>query len=515
MFYNGRGVPQNYAEAMKWYRLAADQGQARAQSGLGGMYASGQGVPKNDAEAIKWFRLAANQGNATAQVNLGGMVANGPGIPPQNAIMRSKLPSVGIMLVLGLLVLGGFVFPLLFLPAAVLGWVVLQGLTSSEEVPRRSEGTRATPRRVVITAEEHDWEEAYILECESPAEEAFLLAMIAAYGLKPQHGALQGGGLKLDLQIDLPPYRMDFLADGWLVIEIDGAAYHSSPQAIASDKKRDAFMRNLGYSVIRIPAKTVFGDALATIRLVRAAIAQGRAPQPVPEVVPPPPQLTVPRILNSIGGFLSDISRSAEIAGAVQIASGPGELVFEREKRVINAAIKVADVDRDVRRQRDQSPEWAADFDAAFKETMAAIEATKMADARKEVVTLLANTPPPAPSVPTTVRHLPPGSLDPEDAEGSPRSCPCSTHRSTPRRVPPRTEAVGRRSWRHPPRCLPNYRIGRAGGRLPRGTSYASSRPPIAPPRPGGSARLFAAKASTPQPFAIGAVNATPAASVR
>ena len=48
-----------------------------------------------------------------------------------------------------------------------------------------------------------------------------------------------------------------------------------------------------------------------------------------------------------------------------------------------------------------------------------------------------------APSVPTTVRHLPPGSLDPEDAEGSPRSCPCSTQKTMPRLVPPRTAAVG------------------------------------------------------------------------
>ena len=48
-----------------------------------------------------------------------------------------------------------------------------------------------------------------------------------------------------------------------------------------------------------------------------------------------------------------------------------------------------------------------------------------------------------SPSVPTTVRHLPPGSLDPEDAEGSPRSCPCSPFTTMPTRVPPRTAAIG------------------------------------------------------------------------
>jgi uncharacterized protein len=65
-----RGVPQNYAEALKWYRLAADQGNASAQNNLGGMYAAGRGPPQDYAEALKWYRLAANQGNALGQNNL-------------------------------------------------------------------------------------------------------------------------------------------------------------------------------------------------------------------------------------------------------------------------------------------------------------------------------------------------------------------------------------------------------------------------------------------------------------
>jgi TPR repeat protein len=35
MYYGGEGVPQDYAEAVKWYRKAADQGYAPAQAGLG------------------------------------------------------------------------------------------------------------------------------------------------------------------------------------------------------------------------------------------------------------------------------------------------------------------------------------------------------------------------------------------------------------------------------------------------------------------------------------------------
>jgi hypothetical protein len=60
-----RGVPQDYAEALKWYRLAADQGNANAQSNLGVMYVKGQGTTQNHVEALMWFRLAATKGTPT------------------------------------------------------------------------------------------------------------------------------------------------------------------------------------------------------------------------------------------------------------------------------------------------------------------------------------------------------------------------------------------------------------------------------------------------------------------
>jgi uncharacterized protein len=55
----GRGVPQDYAEALKWYRLAANQGKAAAQLNLGVMYHEGEGVPQNYVQALKWLTLAA------------------------------------------------------------------------------------------------------------------------------------------------------------------------------------------------------------------------------------------------------------------------------------------------------------------------------------------------------------------------------------------------------------------------------------------------------------------------
>ena len=48
MYANGKGVIQDDQEAIKWYRLAVEQGFADAQYNLGWMYENGQGVIQND-----------------------------------------------------------------------------------------------------------------------------------------------------------------------------------------------------------------------------------------------------------------------------------------------------------------------------------------------------------------------------------------------------------------------------------------------------------------------------------
>ena len=59
-YYEGQGVSQDYGEAARWYRLAADLGEDNAQYSLGYMYEKGEGVSKNDVEAAKWYHLAAS-----------------------------------------------------------------------------------------------------------------------------------------------------------------------------------------------------------------------------------------------------------------------------------------------------------------------------------------------------------------------------------------------------------------------------------------------------------------------
>ena len=56
-------MPQDYAEAVKWYRKAAEQGDAGpVQPGF--MYENGQGVAQDYAQAVTWYRKAAEQGDA-------------------------------------------------------------------------------------------------------------------------------------------------------------------------------------------------------------------------------------------------------------------------------------------------------------------------------------------------------------------------------------------------------------------------------------------------------------------
>ena len=79
---NGKGVPQNQAEAASWYRKAAEQGDAGAQTTLGVMYDNGVGVPQDSKEAVSWYHKAAEHGYAEAQYILGGLYKRGQGALP-------------------------------------------------------------------------------------------------------------------------------------------------------------------------------------------------------------------------------------------------------------------------------------------------------------------------------------------------------------------------------------------------------------------------------------------------
>lgn len=67
MYAAGKGTPQDYVAAVKWYRLAAEKGQVSAQYALGNFYAEGQGVAQSKEYAYAWWLIAASNDNKMAR----------------------------------------------------------------------------------------------------------------------------------------------------------------------------------------------------------------------------------------------------------------------------------------------------------------------------------------------------------------------------------------------------------------------------------------------------------------
>ena len=81
-----RGQVEDYAKAMKWFLLAAEQGHALSQYYVGRYYNIGQGVSQDFKTALKWYRLSAMQGDKDAQLSIGFLYHNGYGVTQNNAL---------------------------------------------------------------------------------------------------------------------------------------------------------------------------------------------------------------------------------------------------------------------------------------------------------------------------------------------------------------------------------------------------------------------------------------------
>ncbi|HEY1984624.1 MAG TPA: tetratricopeptide repeat protein [Terracidiphilus sp.] len=81
----GNGVPADPATAAQWYRKAAEQGFAPAQFSLGLCYVHGKGVPQDFGQALAWYGKAAQQKNSDALLNLAFLYHNGQGVPKDEA----------------------------------------------------------------------------------------------------------------------------------------------------------------------------------------------------------------------------------------------------------------------------------------------------------------------------------------------------------------------------------------------------------------------------------------------
>jgi len=74
-------LPQDcFKEAFLHFSIAANQGNAEAQSALANMYHDGEGVDRDDQRAFFWMEKAARQGHPCDQRQLGQMYEHGVGV---------------------------------------------------------------------------------------------------------------------------------------------------------------------------------------------------------------------------------------------------------------------------------------------------------------------------------------------------------------------------------------------------------------------------------------------------
>jgi TPR repeat protein len=85
-YFNGDGVPQDAAEAARWYERAAEAGHTGAQNEIGYFYEAGIGVPVNMERSAHWFQRSAASGSAQGSLNLGVAYLFGRGVPKDNAM---------------------------------------------------------------------------------------------------------------------------------------------------------------------------------------------------------------------------------------------------------------------------------------------------------------------------------------------------------------------------------------------------------------------------------------------
>jgi TPR repeat protein len=81
MFFLGQGVPEDNAEAVKWYRKAVEQDHGEAFTNLGYMYDFGLGVAQDKHKAVEFYQQGAEKGSLNAMLNLGISYWKGEGTP--------------------------------------------------------------------------------------------------------------------------------------------------------------------------------------------------------------------------------------------------------------------------------------------------------------------------------------------------------------------------------------------------------------------------------------------------
>lgn len=256
-----------------------------------------------------------------------------------------------------------FIFPYVLLIVLILAWSMLSDYWAPKIVG-------IPPRRtwLNVTAEESDWLEIFCEGCESPAESQFLVAMIKEFKLYPKQGKLLSPQLSMEMQVEHQRYRYDFLVNKQFIIEIDGATYHSSPEAVERDRIRDEFSMANGFHVLRIPASVVFKSPSEAIRLVKEFVFKPVEEASVLAATAAAPQKPVGHYLNSFSklaaGFAqgcSDVIQHIDEASLKQSATAEFRTAISTEQiriegavRSVEIELRVINLSPDARRHHDE-----------------------------------------------------------------------------------------------------------------------------------------------------------------
>lgn len=96
---------------------------------------------------------------------------------------------------------------------------------------------------------------------------------------------LRALGLRFECQVWIDGVgRVDFVVEGWLVIECDSRAHHGGWEAQVADRRRDLALAERGYATVRPVAADIFADTPALGRVIVAMLDRlGPRPHNIPE----------------------------------------------------------------------------------------------------------------------------------------------------------------------------------------------------------------------------------------
>ncbi|MFM5312320.1 DUF559 domain-containing protein [Aeromonas caviae] len=208
-----------------------------------------------------------------------------------------------------------FFFPYVLILVGLFAWSIYEDLASPQP-----KSVPPSPIWSDVTSEQSNWLALFCNLCESPAEEKFLITMVEAFDLKPYQGKLISPQLTLEMQAKVANYRFDFLANGRQVIEVDGEAYHSSPEQVERDRIRDELSRRSGYKVLRIPASIVFHTPDEAVRLVKEALVETPAYSTPTPAKPEVNKATFTQNIHAFSEGLASLNRYVDVMSKKQSA---------------------------------------------------------------------------------------------------------------------------------------------------------------------------------------------------